>query len=556
MSASRFPSANANSAPSKNKSAVRSTKIKSSSEFCGTKYAAVSIVSLMSLVVSGCMGFDTEYGASTGASGQQSVNGFGAFRTLLEQAPDEIPAPDASEAASPREMKTRDLVRLSVREEQNDAIVWVPNEWAPINETSVRKWMERWLAQGNHTLVFIVPDGGSTEEYFHVAAEVATPKQRLEYRRRLAREINERLLTDAGRENIRVKDWFAADALPYRVRLSDRRVCDFDLEPYVEPRSRSAAASGNELSELDWGKGSDDDNDGEQSDAAGDTAVEPETRRFDPLLQETVSVPGGKSSLTTLLRIMDERWGNSRILVVASGGLLTNFAMTSDAAQEIAKTIRDEIRSAASKTDEESSDSALRVSFLASDQFPIPISTVKPGIPKSKGWELMTEMPLSLINMHVAFLGVVLCLMLLPVFGRPRRVRYNRVTHFGNHLSAMATLMRRGGGKEYAQERISQYLRHVRGETSGPWVLPEPVPSPSVASPPNEGAANSGPPDAESPQTVPSAAGDAVVSDAVVASEPTGAMKRDTTVRNSAATETADDPGTPTTDAESSVKES
>ncbi|MCM2372442.1 hypothetical protein [Aporhodopirellula aestuarii] len=451
-------------------SALRLTSSRTESAVDSRKSLWVLAIAFASMSISGCGGFDTKYGASVGASGQRSVNGFGAFRTALQQGQDASRPDDASQETV-REIRTRDLTRLSTREQQNDAIVWIPSDWPPLNLTAVEDWMKEWLKQGNRTLVYIVPDDGSTEAYFREAAEIAPPEQRLVYRRKLAKQINERLLTEVDRDDIKVADWFVADALPYRTHLPHRRGCDFTLKPSAKSVTKAGSASGagasDQFSEEDW---EEDDDVLHQSMSPVHQYLKKPT--FQPLVQESVSQATGETKLTTLGRITDKRWGNSEILVVASGGLVTNFAMTAEPAQEMTKTIQLEIRSTSASVDDE----PILIAFLATDKFPVTISTVKPGIPQSKGWELMTEMPLSLINMHVAFLGVVLCLMLLPVFGRPRSVRYNRVTHFGNHLSAMATLMRRGGGVDYAHQRISQYLKHVRGETAGPWVLPDPPP--------------------------------------------------------------------------------
>ena len=33
--------------------------------------------------------------------------------------------------------------------------------------------------------------------------------------------------------------------------------------------------------------------------------------------------------------------------------------------------------------------------------------------------------------------------------------------------------MNRAGGEQFARAKISEYLRRMHGETSGPWILPE-----------------------------------------------------------------------------------
>ena len=101
------------------------------------------------------------------------------------------------------------------------------------------------------------------------------------------------------------------------------------------------------------------------------------------------------------------------------------------------------------------------------------ISERTPGAPIASGMELLTVWPISLVTIHGVLLGLVVCLMLLPIFGRPRKVR--RVDHsdFGDHLDAVAALMNRAGGEEFAKQRISEYFKRIRGENSGPWVQPD-----------------------------------------------------------------------------------
>lgn len=427
-----------------------------------------SLLIFTCLTLAGCSGFMTEYGESDGVQGNKSLNGFGAFRTAIDEA--ELPQ-DIT-------IKTRDLSRLSSRAERFDTIVWIPKAWPPANQTAVTTWMNRWLRKGHKTIVFVVPDGGSTEAYFREAASIAPPQQRLEYRRRLAKLINDRLLEHGQRRDVKPADWFVAEALPYRRTLSDRRIADYDL---VEAPSKEIVPDDSKLETGDIKMADIDDeqllaeidellnmSEHEGSAPKIDT-VNPV--RFKSLREEPANVAADGKPLTTLANITDSRWDDSQILVVASGGLITNFAMTAASANELVNDIVESIRTTAD------GDKMLEVAFMSSDQAPIPVSNIQPGAPVATGMELLTTWPLSLVTMHGVFLGVVMCLMLLPVFGRARQVTYNRTTHFGNHLSAMAALMRRADrkvdGTVFARIKISQYLRVVRGETAGPWVLPE-----------------------------------------------------------------------------------
>ena len=87
--------------------------------------------------------------------------------------------------------------------------------------------------------------------------------------------------------------------------------------------------------------------------------------------------------------------------------------------------------------------------------------------------ELLTVWPISLVTMHGVMLGLVICLMLLPIFGRPRSIRRSKQSDFGHHLDAVAALMNKSGGEAYARARISEYMKRMHGETSGPWILPD-----------------------------------------------------------------------------------
>ena len=148
--------------------------------------------------------------------------------------------------------------------------------------------------------------------------------------------------------------------------------------------------------------------------------------------------------------------------------MLTNYAFTTPFTRALAEEIVDATI--------DPSDSELIAGFITSEYGSVPISELKPGETKASGMELLTTWPLSLVTIHAVFLGIVALLILLPIFGRPRQVVRSSLSRFGDHLDAVAALMFRTGGEEYARRRISEYHRRVRGETTGPWVLPETQP--------------------------------------------------------------------------------
>lgn len=468
-------------------------------------------------LASGCSRLYTTYGKTDGTVGKESLNGFGAFRDQLTDEPTETERAELGEDWDDTELRSRNLTRLSSRAYQHDAIVWIPTEWPPANPVEVANWMTKWLRSGNRTVVFVVPDEGSTEAYFREASSLAPPAQRLEYRRRLAEQINLRLLEDVRRDDITVGKLFTARGLSARRNIDDRRVISYDLRDFdpsidattiaLNPTGTVATTSQPEeeiIAEAD------------ESESA-EVSTETDEESADKQEGETNSTKNNRPShsfeslarndeVTTFARITHPKWKDSRVLVVAGGGMLTNFAMTDEPAIEMTNQIRNEILS----TTDVGQDERVSFGFLSSDLGYLPISDAEPGAPSQTGMEMLTTWPISLITLHALFLGVVMCLMLLPTFGRARQVVYHRSTHFGNHLSAMAILMRRAGGMEFAKEKINQYMRVVRGEPDLFVVAKQhPAPPQNTNAPPT--AKMEGKPDSDEASDLPPSTSDAAV---------------------------------------------
>src|SRR6056297_340970 len=62
-----------------------------------------------------------------------------------------------------------------------DAIVWTSSVNQPPSNAATR-WFNQWFARGDKTLVYIVRDHQIVDRYWHQAAKLAEPEQRLEYR--------------------------------------------------------------------------------------------------------------------------------------------------------------------------------------------------------------------------------------------------------------------------------------------------------------------------------------------------------------------------------------
>ena len=422
------------------------------------------------LSLTGCTDLKTDYGQSKGVNGRNSLNGFGAFRSAYQQAG----------------FRSRDVSRLSDRVRRTDVIVWTPMMIGAIDD-KVTRWFDRWLRQGGRTLVYVAPDSGSEADYWMDAAALASPEQRLEYRKRAGRAINDRITWRMNREEVESNGWFRIDTLehlqpvdqlsgPWASELKQGPTgAEFDvsgiellLEPYDPDTAKSSGATVNAGPNPNIGPT------GPASPVFTMPTMAQPTKTpvdFRPLLSVDA-----ESSIVGEVR--SPRWSDSKILVVAGGSLLTNYAFSRPANRRLA----DQIIAAS----EPESKSDPMVGFLTSQWGMVPVSDREPGVPRTTGMEMLTEWPISVVTMHGVVLGFIVCLMLFPIFGRPRKLRRTEANDFGHHLDAVAALMKRVGGENYARGRISDYMRRMHGETSGRWVLPErTVPAQSIARSPS-----------------------------------------------------------------------
>ena len=418
-----------------------------------------SVFAMVCVLMTGCYELSTDYGTSKGRLGRTSLNGFGALRSAYENSG----------------LQSRDVSRLTDRVGRSDVIVWTPQVPSSIDD-KVTRWFDRWLRTGGKTLVYVMPDSGSEADYWMEAGRSAPPNQRMEYRTRAARSINQRMTWRLNRGKWNSNGWFAIEPLPHRSTLpvtggrwrsdlkADGKVAEFTSEYFVtayntpdpnaapNPATMAAAPpsgpTGPNAPGFSW-------------------SSDPTPTRTSTTFRPLVKTSDGKAIVA---EFGSDSWKDSKIIVVAGGSLLTNFALAHDRSQKLAGKLIEASTANNSDGDEQS-----QVGFMTSDWASISVSETKPGVPVSSGMELLTVWPLSLVTMHGVMLGLVICLTLVPIFGRPQRVHVPEHTDFGDHLDAVAGLMLRAGGEDYARGRISEYFKRIHGETSGPWVIADRV---------------------------------------------------------------------------------
>lgn len=404
----------------------------------------VQWVSLLAFLFcfTGCQKLETEYGRSVGKSGRKSIAGFGVLREFYRK----------------NDWRDRTLTRLSERLNNVDTIVWTPDATTPLsNEATL--WFEAWLARGDKTLVYVLRDYRTEYDYWDRASRVAPPPQRLEYRRRLARAKLERDRKWLARPAMITNGWFTAVSLTPPAVVKDvagpwsESVSGFPTQPTIEyqvrayDESKDVATAAAAIPATPFG--------GPFSYEESELDVD-----FDVLLKNQNDIP-------IVSEITFDRWSNSRILVVSAGSMLTNFGLTDPGGQQLATTVL----AASSKGNE---DEVPKVGFLTSGPTGVRVSSLDPNNMGPTGMEMLTEPPLNIVTIHAVILMVVVCLMLFPIFGRPRRIPVRPSADFSAHIDAVAGLMQRTSGEQYARVRISEYMVRVRGETEGKWVIKSP----------------------------------------------------------------------------------
>ncbi|MEL6107372.1 MAG: hypothetical protein AAFU85_15135 [Planctomycetota bacterium] len=440
-----------------------------------------------SLCLCGCgPKLGTGYGKSKGYLARRSVNGFSALR----------------EAYVKSGFKHRDLTRLTSRVRNANVIVWTPTHPSAIQVKTTR-WFESWLTSGHKTLVYVLPDSGSEADYYREASGTAIPVQRLEYRRKYAESLNRAHRWELNRYQYPSNGWFdASPKLQSSPLLVDENATNAWRVPNDSPGEAVPLAEQEVRSEWTLHPYKSVDNSGNNANNVPVTITQPTgpgsvipslntsttPSRTEVDFASLVETEGGD---TVVAKVTSKRWKNSQILVVASGSMLTNYGLTAAANRRLASRLIDasfEPMVVGGIVDAELrllADGSEPQAAFASAEGQFPISEKVDGIPRATGAELLTVYPISLVTMHMAVIGMVICLMLLPTFGRPRTISRRALTHFGDHLDAVGTLMRRRGGASFARQRISEYMKRVRGETSGNWVLrdrPKAAPTPAGAS--------------------------------------------------------------------------
>ena len=429
---------------------------------------------------SGCSSkLRSDYGDTRGTAGRTSLNGLGILRSRLDD----------------RDVRIKDINQLNRRTESIQSLIWIPKTSTTI-DTETQSWLRRWLRRPGRTLVYVVPDSGSMLDYLESTLKSAPPLQRMEYRRRIARNRLEQQRWRSRRTAMRLSQWVDIDS------LRQRRVADGLTGPwaagttleastgdgstsspatdnllhyeYVLMADGTSTAGGNTAS-----PGGNANASGGNANAAGGNAkpapavyptgpTGPSSNAwFVPQSsgEKVADLKGQRRSLLKsgkdilIAEIRPDAKIDSRVIVVAGGSMLSNYAMTSPVGRQLASRIVDATAPPDAIT---SSTEPWVVGISTTPNATLPVRRTDEGGPVASGMEVLTTWPISLLTVHGLAAGLIVCLALLPIFGRPRRLVRSSGTNFGGHLDAVAGLMARAGGSAYALARIEAYRRRFK----------------------------------------------------------------------------------------------
>ena len=412
---------------------------------------AVALLLFVAAIGCGRPEIATTYGQRRGAAGGPSVNGTAVFAGMFEE-------------AGHRVITWR---RLSPKLDQCDTIVWFPDDFQPPT-LEQRDFLEWWLfEEPDRTVIYVGRDYDAEVDYWRQVQEIAPASQVMEVTRRLATAQARHDAARASMPAAEPADWFTL------WRDEPHRKVESIEGPWSEDIDISKAAI--------------------ELNARLEVLTEEENEAWfnrednlwdDPAEYTRLLASEGESIIT---RVSVKEWDGSKILVVSNGSCLLNLPL-----------VNHENRRLAGKLIEECSPG--RVVFLESGFGGPTVYDDEPGAEMPTGFAAFTVWPLGFILMHFAVFGILLCVALFPIFGRPRGEASSAgltrqppgkplqggaaglasaVTgiappsaapsvvkaNFGKHITALGELLETTEDRQYARERVIYYHEHVKRDS-------------------------------------------------------------------------------------------
>ncbi len=424
----------------------------------------------MLLAFSGCSSWlpeMTPFGAVTSPDVDRSLNGLGLHREMWET----------------NGVRCLKPLRLSPRLDDMDVIVLVGQSFEPPGR-GARQWLENWLASDSGRTVIYFGRDFNADVYYRRQSLAQLPSDQ---QQRAAELL---ALREADELNLRIKQlsdstfcgWFYLDtqhsldeidrftglwadaepalntlpgSWPVRVALAPpddairkrQRPAWIGKPKTVNPLKPPGQVSSDDETDESFSQWHPEEIDSvEEWNAAVSDAHQSEI-----LLASHDGTP-------LVFRLTSDRFVGSQILIVTNGAPLLNGSLVLPLHQQIGERLIDTCLP------------AKRVALLAFDDRGLMISNIPEQDNRAAGLEMLTVWPLSGITMPAAMLGIIVCISLLPILGRPQSLARRSVSDFGLHVDAIGRMLYEAHDMEHAKSAITDYFRKVRGEAPPEWI--------------------------------------------------------------------------------------
>lgn len=453
-------------------------------------FACLTCIVLGLLLPTGCSStLSTQYGMSEGYDVPNSPASVSLFRNMCN---DKGHSTLLVRSFSPRAMK------------KLNAIVWTPDAFE-LHQPETLEWIDRWLASGDRTLVYVGRDFSPTADYWSQSAEAfsreETPTQdvlsaleqqaieltNLEQLRSRVRPktatpwclfdhsngVAERVLKVKGSwadsVDPSIARWFVRSfPVGYTKKILASAKKDFDREaedtssktgvtittpnqpptPMTPMGTPAPPKPGTEtVYDFRW----------QTSDANMLKVVNAITTSDIPRMKNRLSTEDDKPLIAEITK---SSWKNSRVFVVANSSFLSNISLTNYENLSIAKKLVDELP-------------RTNVGFLTGSQDPL-VRTDDTS-DQQKGFEMLTIWPLNVVSIHAVFLGMLVLLAVFPIFGRAKVLPRKSTREFGQHVEAVGALLHKSRDRFYALATIAEYFKIVRKEPTSTWAKTDPI---------------------------------------------------------------------------------
>jgi hypothetical protein len=285
------------------------------------------------------------------------------------------------------------------------------------------EFLDAWLKEGtNRTLIYVGRDYDAVVDYWQQIQVMADQDQQQEIARRLGLAQSQH---DQG-----------------RVLMPEQEVGEWFVIRRDHPRRKISKLSGPWNGTID----------GAETDIRVQGRLEVPTE--DELNSLSKDGQGGQYTYTPLLqgdgidlayRVNNSQWGANQVIVVVNGSFLLNLPLVNVQHRRLAGRLIDECR-ASSRAQKD------KVAFIESGPGGPPISAAhaEVGDPEAARRRV-------LLAVHWVMLGMLYCLSIFPLFGRPKSGPPETVTDFSQHVEAVGALLEKTHDSSYAKHQLEQY---------------------------------------------------------------------------------------------------